>query len=189
MASLFDRYNLNPFERRLVVFVGLAVFIVLNMVLVWPKFGEWKKITEGMDTAEQQKMNYERMIARTPTFEARLEELKGQGSDVLPSARANELAKIIQTEALKSQLPVPNIIPQTTRASADELADFFDRKAFSLVVDTDDEPLIRFLVAIGTNSAMIRVRDLDLSPKRPAETNLTCKMTLVASYQKQPSSE
>ena len=44
MQSFFDKYNLNAFERRLVVIVGLVVFLIINMALVWPQFADWGEI-------------------------------------------------------------------------------------------------------------------------------------------------
>ena len=35
MSSFFDKLNLRPSERRLVVLVGIAVFVVLDVV-IWP---------------------------------------------------------------------------------------------------------------------------------------------------------
>ena len=43
MKSLFDKLDLRPGERRLVVGVGIVVFIVLNLLFVFPNFGELKK--------------------------------------------------------------------------------------------------------------------------------------------------
>jgi Tfp pilus assembly protein PilO len=66
---------------------------------------------------------------------------------------------------------------------------FFDQKAYRLTVTTDDESLISFLVSVGSGESMVRVHDLDLKPKPPYNSQLTCNMTLVANYQKQPSEE
>ena len=40
MTSFFDKLNLRPGEPRLLVLVGLAGFVVLNVIFVWPRFGE-----------------------------------------------------------------------------------------------------------------------------------------------------
>ena len=48
MKSAFDRLNLRPFERRLVVAVGTVVFVVLNLVFVWPYFDERGKALDGL---------------------------------------------------------------------------------------------------------------------------------------------
>ena len=42
--SLFDKLNLRPNERRLVIIVLIVVFIILNFIFVWPRFGDWGKI-------------------------------------------------------------------------------------------------------------------------------------------------
>src|SRR5436190_2066563 len=43
MKSMFDKLNLRPQERRLVVFVGIVIFVVVNVVFVYPIFGDYGK--------------------------------------------------------------------------------------------------------------------------------------------------
>ena len=43
--------NLRPQERRLVVFVGIVFFVVLNIWLVWPHFGDWTKVSMDRERA------------------------------------------------------------------------------------------------------------------------------------------
>ena len=40
MTNPFDQLNLRPQERRILVIVGLIIFIVLNVLLVTPLFGQ-----------------------------------------------------------------------------------------------------------------------------------------------------
>ena len=42
--SIFDKLNLRPQERRLVVIVGLIIFVLLNMWFVWPYFDDWGRV-------------------------------------------------------------------------------------------------------------------------------------------------
>ncbi|MDC0300269.1 hypothetical protein OAM00_05765, partial [Verrucomicrobia bacterium] len=80
MQSFFDKYNLNAFERRLVVIVGLVVFLIINMALVWPQFADWGEIGKKMDQAGQKIASFNRLIGRSPQFKAKLAELEGIGS-------------------------------------------------------------------------------------------------------------
>ena len=43
-TSIFDKLNLRPQERRLVVIVGMVLFVLINWWFVWPFFGEWGKV-------------------------------------------------------------------------------------------------------------------------------------------------
>ena len=40
MKNPFDQLNLRPQERRVLVIVGLIIFVVLNILFVRPLFGE-----------------------------------------------------------------------------------------------------------------------------------------------------
>jgi len=189
MQSFFDKYNLNAFERRLVVIVGLVVFLIINMALVWPQFADWGEIGKKMDQADQKIASFNRLIGRSPQFKAKLAELEGIGSNVSTESQANDLIRLIQDQARKSNLPTPNISPVRISNERSTNNMFFDQKAYRLTVTTDDESLISFLVSVGSGESMVRVHDLDLKPKPPYNSQLTCNMTLVANYQKQPSEE
>ena len=187
MTSLFDRYNLNAFERRLAVFVGLAVFLVINMVLIWPRFSEWGEIQDKNGRMDQRMRTYQAQLAKARTLKQRLGELEGSGSDVIPEERANQLISLIQAKASEAKLPSPNIRPVRTGMADTSEEKFFEQKAYSLTVTTDTKELIDFLVAIGSDDSVVRVRDLDLKPESSKKNQLVCTMTLVANYQLQPS--
>lgn len=187
MTSLFDRYNLNAFERRLAVFVGLAVFLVINMILIWPRFSEWGEIQDKNGRMDQRMRTYQAQLAKARTLKKRLSELEGSGSDVIPEERANQLISLIQAKASEAKLPSPNIRPVRTGMADTSQEKFFEQKAYSLTVTTDTKELIDFLVAIGNDDSVVRVRDLDLKPESSKKNQLVCTMTLVANYQLQPS--
>ena len=187
MTSLFDRYNLNAFERRLAVFVGLAVFLVINMILIWPRFSEWGEIQDKNGRMDQRMRTYQAQLAKARTLKKRLGELEGSGSDVIPEERANQLISLIQAKASEAKLPSPNIRPVRTGLADTSEEKFFEQKAYSLTVTTDTKELIDFLVAIGSDDSVVRVRDLDLKPESSKKNQLVCTMTLVANYQLKPS--
>lgn len=62
---------------------------------------------------------------------------------------------------------------------------FFDEQIVSVGVTAADKEMIDFLVALGSGDSMIRVRDMDLKPD-PPQYRLLAKISLVASYQKNP---
>ena len=41
MSAAASKLNLRPQERRLIVLVAIVLFVVLNVWLVWPLFGDW----------------------------------------------------------------------------------------------------------------------------------------------------
>ncbi len=187
MNSFFDRYNLNAFERRLTVVVGMAIFLVINMVLVWPRFSEYGELRTKMSKAEQRLRTYGTQLSKAPALKRQLTELEGSGSDVIEAERANQLIKVIQQKARESKLPFPNVRPVNTGLADDTQEKFFEQKAYALTVNTDYQELVAFLIAIGSDDSVIRVRDLDLKPEPPKNHRLIVSMTLVANYQLQPS--
>ena len=64
MQSFFD--SLSSSERRLVVGVGFIIFLILNMVFVWPRFKDWGELGNRMDQAKQKIAGYNRLINRAP---------------------------------------------------------------------------------------------------------------------------
>ena len=189
MNSFFDRYNLNAFERRLTVVVGMAIFLVINMVFIWPRFSEWGEIRAKNEKANQRLRTFQAQLNKGRALKNRLTELENSGSDVIPAERANQLITTIQQKARDSNLPFPNVRPVRTGTVDNNEEKFFEQKAYSLTVNTDSKELIDFLVAIGSDDSVIRVRDLDLKPEPPKNNRLICNMTLVANYQLQPSDE
>jgi len=72
MFRFFDRLKLTPSERRLVVGIGRVAFVVLNYWVVWPRFGDFKTISEDIASMEEKRRLFQREIDRRPTYEVLL---------------------------------------------------------------------------------------------------------------------
>lgn len=48
-ASFVEQLNLTPQERRIVVVIAVVVFVVLNILLVLPHFGDLGKVKDELD--------------------------------------------------------------------------------------------------------------------------------------------
>lgn len=187
MNSLFDRFNLAPHERRLVVIVGVIFFAVINVLFIWPKFGEWSRAENRRLAALQTLEKYQREIARIPTYETRLKELESAGTDQVVDEQTVQLrlSDAVQKTATAHGIPVNRLTPQARSGFADE-NQFFDEKSLVLQTDTQTKELVDFMVSLAENPMMIRVKDLNLKPNRNL-TSLSVTMTLTAAYQKQKS--
>ena len=184
MNSYLDRLNLRPQERRYVVVVGTVVFLVINLVLVWPHFKDWGKIQTDLAKEKNRVSAYEAEIAHTVEFQNKLTKLEGGGEAVLAQDQANKLQNAIQTQANQSGVLNTSIRPVTSaRTSVTQTNRFFEEQAMVISVTTGDKELVDFLVALGSGNSMIRVLDLDLKPDQ-SQTKLQGAITLVASYQK-----
>jgi Tfp pilus assembly protein PilO len=186
MSGVMTRLNLRPEERRLIVAVGAVLFIILNIWLVWPHYRDWGRVQTELDKARATLANYEKEAASIPKYQDRLKYLESQGSAVLPSEQALQLTRAIQNQAIKSGVMILQTTPlQTPRSGAANTNQFFEEQTIRISVNTGEKELVNFLYAVGSDSSMIRVRDLDLRPDPGSgRTRLVGGITLVASYQK-----
>ena len=180
--SLFDKLNLRPQERRLVVIVGLVVFFVLNLWLVWPEFGEWSKQKEKKKNLERTLENFQNEIKKAPDYKKQLDELERQGQAVLSEEQAVDLQKVVYSQAALVGI-FPSGYEPGSKASTGRTNQFFEEQSGTITVSTEEKPLVDFLYNLGAGSSLIRVRSMTLNPD-PTRMKLAGTITLVASYQK-----
>jgi len=63
-----DKLNLRPFEKRLVVGVGVVLFNVLNAVFVWPHFKDWGDTRDRLEGERGLLEKYHTAIAQKGEF-------------------------------------------------------------------------------------------------------------------------
>ena len=102
MKSMFDKLNLRPHERRLVVTVGMVIFVLLNWWFVWPYFNDWGQTQNQIQATKDTLNRYQREIGNRPKYEARQKELETTGSEMLPSEI--DLQRVIQSQATASEV-------------------------------------------------------------------------------------
>lgn len=181
MSSTLDRLNLRPQEKRLVLGVGILVFLLVNYFLVWPRFDDLKTHKSAMERSRKKLREYQAEVDKMPKYKETLAKLE-EGNPMVESAeQALLLIRRVQEQAarsgvtLASQRPVPKVNIKTN--------DFFDEEGLAIVFTSGDKELVEFLVTLSGDNSMIRVRDMDLKPD-PSRTQLTCNLTLFASYPK-----
>ncbi len=186
MSSATSQLNLSPQERRLVAGVGLVVFIILNIWLVWPRFSDWKKIQSDQEKAERTLARYQTEVGRVNLYQARLRDLESQGSRVVPENQELDLANTVLNFAQENHVTVTRSEPVSRLITA-QTNQFFEEQGFTVSVTSTTEELVSFLVSLTSTNSLIRVWDMTLSPDPPqAPTRIAGKVTLIASYQKQP---
>ncbi len=180
--SLFDKLNLRPQERRLVVIIGLVVFFVLNLWLVWPKFGDRTKKQAEKKNLEDTLQRYQAEIQKTSNYTHQLVVLENQGAAVQTEEQASELQKTVYTQAALAGI-FPNRYEPGSKSSTGRTNQFFEEQSGTITVLTEEEPLVRFLYNLGSGGSLIRVRSMTLNPD-PTRMKLAGTIMLVASYQK-----
>src|SRR5438045_2150453 len=106
MKSVFDKLNLRPQERRLVVIVGIVIFLVLNFLFVVPMFGEYAKTMKSMQQTRTTLRRYEDENKRRPRYEAELKELESSGHFVAQEEQALQLMRDVTTQSALSGVTV-----------------------------------------------------------------------------------
>lgn len=186
MTSLFDKLNLAPAERRLVVIVGIVVFVVLNFWLVFPEFGEWAKNEQRIRDAESKRKTFSDEIAKKSTYEKEIKELQQQsGGEVATEEAALRLSQEVNSQAALSGVTITSITPLQRQAATGKTNSFFDEASVTVNINTSEKELIEFLYRLADKDLLIRAKSMQLSPD-PSRQRLQGPITLVKSFQRRP---
>lgn len=182
MSGLLDKLNLRPQERRLVVFVAVVTFVVLNIWLVWPHFKDWRITSVELEKVQETLRKYQAETARIGDYQARLRELEGSGPNVIPEEQDLDLVRNVQSQTLASGIKVTRSDPRP-KTSNSRTNEFFEEQTVTLRFEAANEELVKFLVNLASTNSLIRVQDLDVRTASN-KSKLSGGLTLVASYQK-----
>ncbi len=182
MNKLFDSLNLSAGERRLIMFMAVVVFVILNAWYVLPYRNDYQVLGEEIRDARQRLEMYQAAGNRLPGLNEDLKELENQGAVVASSDQGINFLRSIQSQVNRTGIKINRW--EQIRDSRGGTNDFFIEKTLPLTyANTDDKELVQFLVALGEDASLIRVYDLTIKPDPKRET-LTGRVTLIASYQK-----
>ena len=185
MSSLFDRLNLKAGERRLVIFVAIAVFVLLNAFFVWPRFSDWGKLQKRKREAEALLKAFQDEIANTPRYQKQFADLQRAGASVASAEQASKMQSTVQNQAALSGVQVNTYSSERPgTASTAKPNQFFEEQRGRITVTTEEKALVDFLYNLGIGGSMIRVRSMNLNTD-PPKHKLIGNMELVASYAKQ----
>jgi hypothetical protein len=184
MTSLLDKLNLRPGERRFVVVVGILVFVVLNVWLVWPSFGEWGRIERQIKEARKKLKMFDDELAKTNLYQRQMTELRQKGQYVATDDQASQLQREVTSQAALSGVQIIRATPGRGVAGG-RTNSFFEEQVLDINVLAGEKELIDFLYNLGARGSLIRVRSMNLS-RDPSQTRLSGSITLVESFQKKP---
>lgn len=183
MKSLFDRLNLRPHERRLVVVAAMVIFVLLNLWFVWPYFDDWSQVKMRMQRSRDTLAKYQAEIARRGEYERRRAELEATGSQMLSNDL--ELERLVRSQAAAAGLQITSTGPGP-RFSGTRTNQFFQEQTLSIQFTSGGKELVDFLVGIASGDAMVRVRVMNVKPD-PSQTRLVGNIVFVGNYQGRPS--
>jgi hypothetical protein len=187
MTSLFDKLNLRPGERRLVVIAAGVVFVFLNLLLVFPHFGDLGRVQQQARDAQITLNKFQDKIRREPDLRKQMQALAQQGAVVAEASRALELQREVTSQALLCGVPV--VRAENLRNTSTRTNTFFDEQSVVITVSTGEKELICFLYSLAERNSLIRVRSMHIQPEPPNRYKLQGNITLVASYQRQAPSK
>ena len=171
--------NLAPFEKRLVVGVGVVLFVVFNAWFVVPHFSDWERVRFRREKAHQKLLLYNAEIGQLKTYKARIEQMKGEGYLVPAEDQVLHFATEVLTKAAQSRVSLSSFTRVTQRTNNQ----FFLEQSQTVTTTAKEQELVDFLYNLGSSNSLIRVRDLGLRPDQPRQ-QLNANIKLVASYQK-----
>jgi len=184
MNSLFDKLNLRPQERRLVVIVAGVVFLVLNFWLVWPHFGDLGRAEQRRRDAEKKLQTYMVEIKRGMEYTNELKRLSEQGQTIADASQSLELMKEVSSQAILSSVNVSRYDSTPRNTSGGRTNAFFEEASLVITVNTGEKELVDFLWNLASRNSLIRVRSMSLQPDVPQRMRLNGNITLVESFQK-----
>jgi hypothetical protein len=183
VKSAFDKLNLRPGERRLVVIVGIVVFIVLNFVFIFPNFGEYGKTMKKISDTQASLRRFKMEVGRKPGYERDLAKLQSQGNVVAEEDQSLQLQRDIDSQAVLTGVTILQRTP-SPRASSGRTNAFFDESSLVVNFNAGEKELVDFLYNLGKGNSLVRVRSMTLGPELPNRYRLQGSLTLVESFQK-----
>jgi Tfp pilus assembly protein PilO len=188
MNGFLDQLNLTPQERRIVVVIAVVVFVVLNLLLVWPHFKDLARVRQDLDQTRETMSTWKKEIlqdtdATTNGLKNQLKALERQQGGGIVNQQV-QLQKSISDQAIKTGVNISDTRPATT--SHPETNDFYEEQAVKITFESQEEQLVNFLFNVGNDPAMIRVRELSLKTADANRYRLRGDALLSANYAKRP---
>lgn len=180
LSASFAR--LSSLERRFIIVVLVVIFIVINLIFVLPHFSDLGKIDNRFGEANSKQTRYEKEISQASFYQSNIAKWEGEGASVAQEDQSVSFLNAIQNQAAQSGIGIVANNRQPTRTNQ-----FFVELGQALTTQSGEAQLVDFLYNLGSGSSMIRARALAIRPDQP-RTGLSATITLVASFQKKPTS-
>ena len=182
MSNFLDKLNLRPQERRLVVIVGIVLFIVFNVWFIFPVFGELGRNQQRIRDAQATIARFQSEIANQDKYNREIRELRAMGYYIESEDQVLQLAREVNEQAIVSKVNVGSVNPRNRGSSRTNA--FFEEQAVVVSVgNTGEKELVDFLYKLGEGDSLTRVKDMSIQPD-PTRVYLGGSITLVKSFQR-----
>ena len=180
MTGYLDKLNLRPFEKRLVVAVGVILFLVVNAWFVFPHFSDLRQ-TQARRAEVLKKLHaWQAECEKIPKYRTAIAGMVGEGAEVPLEDQQHNFSSTILMQQSQSGVNVTS-----TGRTTPHTNDFFIELTQTIQAQSGEPQLVDFLYKLGDGGSLIRVRGLTVRPDPPRQ-QLVANVTLVASYQKNP---
>jgi len=180
MTGYLDKLNLRPFEKRLVVAVGVILFLVVNAWFVFPHFSDLRRTQARRAEVLKKLQLWQAECEQIPKYRAAIAGMVGEGAEVPLEDQQHNFSSTILMQQSQSGVNVTS-----TGRTTPHTNDFFIELTQTIQAQSGEPQLVDFLYKLGDGGSLIRVRGLTVRPDPPRQ-QLVANVTLVASYQKNP---
>jgi hypothetical protein len=171
--------QLKPQERRWVTVVAMLFFIVLNYLLVWPRFKQWGQNTARKNAANLNLAKYHAEIVHEQEYLGKIKELESAEMAVPLEDQAAQFETTFIDHAYEHSIAILGKGKLTTRSN-----DYFLEESMGFDVTATETNLVNLLYSLGSSNSLMRVRSMSLQPADPNRYALKAGLTVVASYKK-----
>jgi hypothetical protein len=185
MTGFLDQLNLTPQERRIVVAIAVVVFVVLNLLLVWPHFSDLARVRKQLNDTRKTMMDWNKEISldqETNGYKTQLHNLERQQGGGVVNQQV-QLQRTVSDQANKSGVTVNEIRPAVS--AHPDTNEFYVEQSVKISFETQEPQLINVLFNVGNDPAMIRVHELHLRTADANRYRLKGDAVLTANYAKQ----
>jgi Tfp pilus assembly protein PilO len=186
MNGFLDQLNLSPQERRIVVAIAVVVFVVLNVLLVWPHFSDLGRVRRQLAETRKtiQDEDKEILMDMEPAngYKKQLTQLERQQGGGVVNQQV-QLQRTVSDQAIHTGVSVDEIRPVNVAHA--ETNQFYDEQSVKISFESQESQLVNFLFNVGNDAAMIRVRELNLQAADANRYRLKGEAVLTANYAKQ----
>ena len=144
MNNPLDSLNLRPFEKRLVVGVGILLFMVLNAWFVIPHFKDWRRTKVQIAEARKKLEKYDTSVRQMPEMEKKIKAMEGDAQALPLEDQATEFLRAIQLQQAAVGVAVANTTPHKPQTNQ-----FFLEQSATLRVTAPESQLVDFLYDLG----------------------------------------
>src|SRR5271170_4645757 len=186
MNGFLDQLNLTAQERRIVVIIAVVVFVVLNLLLVWPHFGDLARVRQQLDETRTTMQKWNTAIFKdvepASGYKKQLTLLERQQGGGIVNEQV-QLQRTVSEQARRTGVMVDDTRP--VNSAQPNTNEFYEEQSVKISFACQEDQLVNFLYNVGNDAAMIRVRELTLRAADANRYGLKGDAILSANYARQ----